>query len=110
MKFYGIADCMGLESFVPMKPRGEFLEMSPDNETVNMMSMRAAANPQRHAVVFAVDIDVRDARIISDLLEKGKDEEALNELKGKAIEVSLARTPGAKKMWDSIPNKSLNPF
>lgn len=115
MRFYGIADSRGLESFLPVTPKmenGEFRGINIDNHTkeISMLTLRAGANRHRHAVVFLADVEAEVAGEILDLLDSGEYEEALIYLKDNANEISLARSPGAEKSWKLIPNPDLDPF
>lgn len=114
MKFYGIADCKGLESFIPVVPKfeGGWVSSNIDDykKEMGVMVLRAQYNRHRHAVVFLVEVDEDVAEEVSDLLDDGEYEEALVALKDGAGSVSLARMPGAEKSWNMIPNPDLDPY
>jgi hypothetical protein len=114
MKFYGIADCKGLEAFMPIVPKvdGGWVSNNIDDyrKEMGIMVLRANANRHRHAVVFLVEVSPEIAGEISDMLDGGEYEEALSYLKDNADSVSLARSPGAEKSWGMIPNPDLDPF
>jgi hypothetical protein len=105
MKYYGIADAHGIESFIKGDPA------SPENSTQTMiLHMRAGANRQRHAVVYIVDISESTAQDVDDLLEEGDYTGALVRLKLSVEDLQLTNLPGAEKSWRMIPNPDLDPF
>jgi hypothetical protein len=114
MRFYGIADCKGLEAFLPVVPKvdGGWVSANIDDykKEMGIMVLRAQANRHRHAVVFLVDVNEEVAGEVLDLLDDGEYEEALVVLKEGANTVSLARMPGAEKSWGMIPNPDLDPY
>ena len=114
MKFYGIADCKGLEAFLPVVPKmdGGWVSSSIDDykKEMGVMVLRAQYNRHRHAVVFLVEVDDVVAGEVLDLINDGEYEEALVVLKEGAKTVSLARMPGAEKSWGMIPNPDLDPY
>lgn len=111
MKFYGIADAHGIESFRPVEYSVETDGLQVDPRELSIMILRANANRQRHAVVYQVDLSVDDAREIDELIDGGDYMDALIEIKNRAKSVALAKTiPGAEKSWRMIPNPDLDPF
>ena len=114
MKFYGLADCHGLESFLPMLPKfdGEFISSNIDDhkKQIGGMTLRAQYNRHRHSVVFLAEVSDETSDEILDLLDQGEYEEALTVLKDGADSISLARMPGAEKSWKMIPNPDLDPY
>jgi len=94
MRFYGIADCKGLEAFLPIVPK-------VDGGWINR---------HRHAVVFLAEVSAEVADEVLSLIDEGEYEEALVTLKEGADSVSLARMPGAEKSWNMIPNPDLDPY
>lgn len=112
LTFYGLADCHGLESFIATEvfdlEKEEFF--TPTDQT-GMIAMRAQFNAQRFPVVYKVNMKLEDSMEIEELLEDGEYIEALEVLKEKAVNISLARVPGTnpKKNWDMIPNPILDP-
>lgn len=110
MKFYGIADAHGIESFRPVTYNVETGDLNIDPRELAMMSLRANANRHRHAVVYQVDVGKETAQEVLDLIKKGEFPEALLKLKEEARTISLARSPGAEKSWRLIPNPDLDPF
>lgn len=114
MRFYGIADAKGLESFLPVVPKvqGGWVSANIDDyrKEMALMVLRANANRARHAVVFLAEVSIEVADEISGMLDDGEYEEALIYLKENADSISLARSPGAEKSWNLIPNPDLDPF
>jgi hypothetical protein len=111
--YYGIADSEGIESFILDETYGvtdEVTSLIPDmhdiavkrNETLSLLFMRAAANPQRMAVVYGVLIKSSDAKEIQVMLSKGKYINALKFMKEKSLEIRLYRDPSALEYWNSI--------
>jgi len=100
MNYVGLADCHGIESFIP----------EAEAETgLFGLKMRAMANRQRHAVVYRADVPDDVAKTINKLLRKCKYEEALNVLKA-VPNVEIMKEAGMAKSWRMIPNPSLDPF
>jgi hypothetical protein len=110
MKFYGIADAHGIESFRPVTYNVDTGDLQIDPRELGMMSLRAGANRHRHAVVYQVDIDAATAKEVLALIKDGKYTDALVKLKEDAKTISLAKSPGAEKSWRLIPNDDLDPF
>lgn len=110
MKFYGIADAHGIESFRPVTYNVDTGDLQIDPRELGMMSLRAGANRHRHAVVYQVDIDAATAKEVLALIKDGKYTDALVKLKDEAKTISLAKSPGAEKSWRLIPNEDLDPF
>lgn len=114
MRFYGIADCKGLEAFIPVIPKinGGWVSANIDDykKEMGVMVLRAQYNRHRHAVVFLVEVGQEVAEEVLSLLDDGEYEEALVALKDGADSVSLARMPGAEKSWGMIPNPDLDPY
>jgi hypothetical protein len=112
MKFYGIADAHGLESFNPVTFNVQSETLQIDPRELGFMSLRANANRHRHADVYQVDLSPVDARKVQDLLDKGEYAKALLKLKEKASAIALARGTGHnnEKSWNMIPNPDLDPY
>ena len=110
MKFYGIADAHGIESFRPVTYNVDTGDLQIDPRELGMMSLRANANRHRHAVVYQVDVDPATAKAVLAFIKDGKYTDALVKLKDEAKTISLAKSPGAEKSWKLIPNPDLDPF
>ena len=105
MKFFGIADAHGIESFIKGDPS------DPENShTATMLHLRAGLNRQRHAVVYIADLSEEAAALIQADLDDGLYPEALDNLKGSVKELQLTNLPGAEKSWRLIPNSDLDPY
>ena len=117
--FVGIADCHGIESFMPLE----------SCENVGFLELRASANPQRHAVVYKVTLNNAQAQEIWDELETAKHSEVGNGTyhykqiirkfkawdNDEAMTIGLGHPPlnlmvSNKKMWKNIPNSKLDPW
>jgi hypothetical protein len=105
MKYFGIADAHGIESFIKGDPTEE-----EHSRTAMMLHFRASANRHRHAVVFVVDIPEDAAESIQADIDDGLYPEALDNLKGSVKELQLSKLPGAEKSWGLIPNPDLDPY
>jgi len=110
MKFYGIADAHGLESFRPVTFDMSTEGFNIDPRELSMMLMRANANRHRHSVVYQVDLTPAQGKEIEAMMDAGEYSEALVELKEVAKTISLAKSPGAEKSWRLIPNPDLDPY
>jgi hypothetical protein len=110
MKFYGIADAHGIESFRAVTYNVDTGDLQIDPRELGMMSLRANANRHRHAVVYQADVDAATAKEVLALIKDGKYTDALVKLKDEAKTISLAKSPGAEKSWRLIPNDDLDPF
>ena len=124
LSYYGMASANGLESFILDETYGRSVLFSKilhgkDAQSVsdrmsNMVSdmvMAARANPQRWSVVFRAKISPEDAEEVKGLLDSGDAVAALLALKAHATEIALAQgVPGAKRMWEKIPNPDIDPF
>lgn len=110
MKFYGIADAHGLESFNPVTYEGEIEGFQIPPTELSMLGHRANANRHRHAVVYSVDVSVETAKKVLDLMKKAEYAKALETVKEENLQVSLMRLPGSEKSWKMIPNPDLDPF
>ena len=118
--YWGIADCHGLQSFIPQPHEGwnewglgggeGTDEMEIFRNSINMASMTARANSQRWTVVYKAEVRLSDAEILEEIL-KINPEEALKALKKCALKIEVARGMGnnVQRMWDSIPNSNLDP-
>jgi len=105
MKYFGIADAHGIESFIKGDPSSE-----ENANKAMMLHLRAGANRQRHSVVYVVDIPEDVAEEVDDLIIGGKYIDALVHLKGSVKELQLTSLPGAEKSWGLIPNPDLDPY
>lgn len=113
MKFIGIADCHGLESFIPARKFNlETQSFDQNNQDIAFMVLRANANGQRRAIVFRVEVDKDEGIEIMSVFDDGDYLEALNLLKQYATKVELAGGQGMNKQktWEIIPNPDLDPY
>jgi hypothetical protein len=110
MKFYGIADAHGIESFNITRFNGDIGGFEVDPRELSMMVLRANANRHRHAVVYQAEVPMDKAKEILQLVNGGEYSDALLKLKEIATDIKLAKSPGAEKSWGMIPNSDLDPF
>ena len=124
--YYGMASCNGLESFIidetsVTSKHGSwfgdviFGEEDHKKKMDNLKSMiwgmmqAAQANMQRRSVVFKATVSYELAEEIKELYKRDP-EAALLLLKSEAEGIALAQTRSAKKFWDQIPNRILDPM
>ena len=97
--YTGIADCHGIESF----------NLKEDmNQAI--LSIRANANDQRHAVVYEADMTDKFRDGVMRLLNSGNYEEALNVMRVTASELRVAGGDRCAKMFLKLPNPELDPW
>jgi hypothetical protein len=108
MKFYGLADAHGLESFMPLPYVDELVGFQPDPKIVSGMALRSEANIARHSVVYIADVTLEAAKEITALLEAGEEAEALIYLKENHKQIQIRKRPGSQKSWRLIPNPDLD--
>jgi len=96
MKYHGVADCYGIESFRPYRKSASYF-----------LFLRAEANRHRHAVYYEAEVSEEDVRKIENLLKGQKYEEALKYLKKNGI-ITIPRRH--LKSWKLIPNPELDPY
>jgi len=116
-QYIGVADCHGLESFVPVAEKALEAELDGENGQfavsllASRFAVRAQANRHRHAVVYRAEVSEADAKKIKRLLYgKGKYADALIKLKQCAKEIEVGKYPGMAKSWRMIPNPELDPY
>lgn len=105
MKYFGIADAHGIESFI----KGDPTEGEHSHQAM-ILNLRAGANRHRHAVVYVVDISENTAEEVDDLIIAGNYIGALEHLKDSVKSLQLTSLPGAEKSWGLIPNPDLDPY
>ena len=118
--FVGIADCHGIESFMSIEDK---------DCNVALLEIRAAANPQRHAVVYKITLNEAQATEVWEELETARYSEVGDGTyhykqivrkfktwdKERDMTKSLGYPPANlmvsnKKMWNKIPNSKLDPW
>jgi hypothetical protein len=119
-RYYGLADCHGVESFsVDLEQGVSALLMDEEfNKDASgkkiMLSLRANANAQRHAVVYRVLLEDSVADEIEKMMSGGQYEAALLKIKENAEELELGTygttLSAAEKNWKMIPNPDLDPY
>jgi hypothetical protein len=97
MKYCGIADAHGIESFRLKGLKG-----------TGALQLRAALNRQRHACYYEADLDDNEFAMVMAQIKRKKYDKALNVLKENAKDISLL--PEQAKSWDLIPNSKLDPY
>ena len=104
-EYVGIADCHGIESFVPID--------NLTKEDLMMMYIRCESNAQRHALVFKVKLSAEQHRRVQALLNKCSYilafkliKELNSDGKIKHMEIST----GKEHLYNRIPNPKLDPY
>jgi len=101
--YKGIADCHGIESFVPR-----------DDKKVSegILSLRAESNRQRHAILYFAELTEATAKTVNREIDKGNYEMALMTLKAVAKKWWFPK--GKEKQYlnslELIPNSKLDPW
>lgn len=99
--YVGLADAHGIEQFFP--------EDQCSSERRLIMSLRANANRQRHAVAFSVVLDDVGSEKVIEKIKAGEYVNALHVVKLRGKEVRVESALHAKS-WEMIPNPDLDPY
>lgn len=98
-KYYGIADCYGIESI--------YREGEPNAWPIQYCEIRANTNRQRHAILFVVDLSTKQYETIRATLSSGDPEMALRLLK---INQTFRVPQDHVASVELIPNPKLDPY
>jgi len=99
--FIGIADCKGIESFLPLVG---------NEKQLGFLVMRAGANRHRHALVYQVEMDEDQEAIFKAVLERGDYISACLMLHDPAFIENVGVENSMMNSWDMIPNPRLDPY
>jgi len=99
--FIGIADCHGLESFLPMEG---------NENQLGFLVMRANANRHRHALVYQVELDSHQQTMIETALANGGYIKACQMLHDPAFIENVGVENAMLSSWEMIPNPRLDPY
>ena len=99
--FIGIADCHGLESFMPLEGNEKHL---------GFLVLRAGANRQRHALVYQVEFDDTQEEIFKAVLADGDYIKACEMLHDPSFIETVGVEQSMLPSWEMIPNPRLDPF
>ena len=99
--FVGIADCYGLESFLPIEG---------NEDKLGFLVMRASANRHRHALVYQVELDEKQQSVIEQTLEEEKYILACQILHDPAFIDNVGVEQSMLNSWEMIPNPRLDPY
>ena len=99
--FVGIADCYGVESFLPMEG---------NEKQLGFLVMRANANRHRHALVYQVELDEKQQSIIEKTLEEGNYILPCQILHDPAFIDNVGVEQAMLESWEMIPNPRLDPY
>jgi hypothetical protein len=111
LQYVGIADCHGLESFLPWTNLNAVSLLQRDKTSTSLLAslqLRASANRHRHAVLYRAELDKIEAECIEKLLNKGEYKEALIYLKAMAKVTEVERH--FSRSWQMIPDDKLDPY
>ena len=97
--YTGIADCHGIESF-----------NLKEGSNQAILSIRANANDQRHAVVYEADMTDRLRDGVMRLLKSEDYGTALKFMRASAKEVRVAGGQRCADMFLNLPNPKLDPW
>ena len=100
VKYHGVMDCYGVESFQQEVDTTENSGSDP-----RFLKIRAMANAQRHALFYEVDLDSKDKEYVDGLLARSDWEGACVFIKSQ--DSFKNHGPGKDKL---IPNKELDPW
>ena len=113
MHYVGIADCKGLDSFIPWTNLHSLAALNrdqSDNHTLSALMFRAMANRHRHAVIYRVALTKENGVKIDKLYNSGDYIKALKLMKRVATVIEIGKGPGVAKSWKMIPNPDLDPY
>ena len=99
--FIGIADCYGIESFLPLEG---------NEKQLGFLVMRAGANRQRHALVYQVEFDDTQEEIFNAVLADGDYIKACEMLHDPTFIENVGVEQSMLNSWDMLPNPRLDPF
>ena len=97
----GIADCHGLESFMPLEGNEKHL---------GFLVLRAGANRQRHALVYQVELNENQVGVMDGLLSEGEYITACALLHDPSFIENVGVEQSMLSSWEMIPNPRLDPF
>ena len=103
--FCGIADAHGLESFQETEKMG----LAP-----TMFTFRARANRHRHALVYWVELNDKQERMMQKAIKQAQEDgdwhKPLHLLKNPDFVEFVSFENEMKKSWGMIPNDDLDPY
>ena len=100
-KFVGIADCHGLESFLPIEG---------NENQLGFLVMRAQANRHRHALVYQVELNSNQQTMIESALQNGGYIKACMMLHDPSFIENVGVEKDMMQSWEMIPNPRLDPY
>ena len=102
MKTYiGIADCHGIESFMPLEG---------NENRLGFLVMRASLNRHRHALVYQVELDDTQADILNAVLADGEYQKACYMLHDPAFVETIGVENSMLASWEMISEPRLDPY
>ena len=99
--FIGIADCKGIESFLPLEGNENHL---------GFLVLRASANRHRHALVYQVEMDEDQEAIFNAVLGRDEYIAACAMLHDPAFVENVGVENSMIHSWEMIPNPRLDPY
>lgn len=100
--YTGIMDAHGIESF--------YAKDSVSDGQLFRTQMRASLNRQRHALVYEVELDDEQAKVINEMLQENKYFEAAELLHDPDFLEDYGCEPEMMTSWQLIPNHKLDPY
>jgi hypothetical protein len=98
-KYLGVADCHGIESFLPYEK---------NKDIMSALTLRAMYNRHRHAVFYMAVLTDKQVDLVENAIKAKDFKKALNRLKN--CTVFLYDLPGKDNSWEMIPNPKLDPW
>ena len=101
MRYYGIGDAHGLESFLCAK------DIKNTFHQERFLQLRASLNRQRHACFYELDINPFEAKLVQKLLDNNMFKSALQVVKA----FPQVKVLGSyEDSWKKIPDSALDPW
>ena len=106
VKYYGIADAHGIETFLTEE------QLKEDSLGAGGLMLRASLNRQRHAVFYMAEIDLMTEVLVKKYLDEGDFKTALEKIKSYSYRYGFPkdRKDEYQVSWDLIPNDKLDPY
>ena len=113
VKYYGIADAHGIESFLTEEKEAFGNEAKKNfNRELACLMLRASLNRQRHAVFYMAELDRLTVSIVKKYIDQGDFKKALVAIKNLCVRYGFPTDVKDEYQvsWDLIPNDKLDPY
>ena len=106
VKYYGIADAHGIESFLTES------ETKKDSLGIGGLMLRASLNRQRHAVFYMAELDSLTVSIVKKYIDQVDFKKALVAIKNLCVRYGFPTDVKDEYQvsWEMIPNAKLDPY